>query len=97
MKKIADWADLYYMNMLCHNGCTPVGTTASGHACMAIKSFVALESDGVTLPYWQDIIKREGPFYKNGYLEVPNKPGIGVELNEDVCRSQLADDRGFFE
>ncbi|MFC2136110.1 mandelate racemase/muconate lactonizing enzyme family protein [Bacteroidota bacterium] len=97
MKKIADWADLYYMNMLCHNGCSPVGTTASGHACMAIKSFIALESDGVTIPYWQDIIKREGPFYKNGYLEVPNKPGIGVELNEDVCKAHLADDRGFFE
>ncbi len=97
MKKIADWADIYNMNMICHNGCTPVGTTASGHACASIKSFVALESDGVEIPYWQNIIKRDGPFYKNGYLEITDKPGIGVELNEKVCREHLAEGSGFFE
>jgi len=96
-KKIADWADLYNINMLCHNGCTPVGTTASSHACAAIKSFLALESDGVEIPYWQDIIKRDGPFYKDGYLEISDKPGIGVELNEEVCRKHLAEGSGFFE
>jgi gluconate/galactonate dehydratase len=96
-KKIADWADMYYMSMLCHNGCTPVGTIASGHACMAIKSFVALESDSIEVPYWQDIILREGPVYQNGYLQVPDKPGLGVELNEEVCKQHLADGSGFFE
>jgi len=65
-KKIADWADLYYMNMLCHNMCTPVGTMASAHACMAIRSFMALESDSVELPHWQDIIERDGPFTEMG-------------------------------
>jgi len=96
-KKIADWADIYYMSMLCHNGCTPVGTIASAHACKAIKSFYALESDSIEVPYWQDIIQRNGPVYKDGYLEVPDKPGIGVELNEEVCRQHLAEGSGFFE
>ena len=83
--------------MLCHNGCTPVGTTASGHACLAIKSFLALESDGIDIPYWQDIILRDKPFYTDGYLEIPNKPGLGIELNEEVCKKYLADERGFFQ
>ncbi|UCC96651.1 MAG: mandelate racemase/muconate lactonizing enzyme family protein [Phycisphaerales bacterium] len=96
-KRIADWADLYYINMLCHNMCTPVGTIASGHACMAIRSFLALESDSVELPYWQDIVQREGSLYKDGYLEIPNKPGLGVELNEAVCRKHLAEGTGFFD
>jgi len=96
-KKIADWADMYYMTMLCHNGCTPVGTIASGHACKAIKSFFALESDSMEVPYWQDIIQRDGPVYKDGYLEIPKKPGLGIELNEDVCRKHLAEGSGFFE
>jgi L-alanine-DL-glutamate epimerase-like enolase superfamily enzyme len=96
-KKIADWADMYYMSMLCHNGCTPVGTIASGHACMAIKSFVALETDSIEVPYWHDIIQRDGPVYKDGYLEISDKPGLGVELNEDVCREHLAEGSGFFE
>jgi L-alanine-DL-glutamate epimerase-like enolase superfamily enzyme len=97
MKKIADWADLYYINMLCHNMCTPVGTIASGHACMAIRSFLALESDSVEIPYWQDIILRDGPIHRGGYLEVPNRPGLGIELNEEVCRAHLVEGSGFFE
>jgi L-alanine-DL-glutamate epimerase-like enolase superfamily enzyme len=96
-KKIADWADLYYIGMLCHNGCSPVGTIASGHACKAIKSFQALESDSVEVPYWQDLIKRDGPIFKDGYLEIPDKPGLGIELNEDVCRAHLSEGAGFFE
>jgi L-alanine-DL-glutamate epimerase-like enolase superfamily enzyme len=97
MKKIADWADMYYINMLCHHGCTPVGAIASGHACMAIKSFLALESDNVDIPEWKDIIYFDGPIYNQGYLELPDKPGLGVELNEEICRKYLAPGSRFFE
>lgn len=97
MKKIADWADLYYINMLCHNMCTPVGTIASGHACAAIRSFLALESDSVEIPYWADIIQHDGPIYRDGYLELPNRPGLGIELNEEVCRRHLWEGSSFFE
>ncbi len=96
-KRIADWADLYYMPMACHNLCSPVGTIASGHVCAAIRTFVTLESDSVELPYWQDIIQHDGPIYQDGYLVLDNKPGFGIELNEDVCRKHLTDNRGFFE
>jgi len=96
-KRIADWADLYYMPMACHNLCSPVGTVASGHACAAIKSFITLESDSVELEYWADIIKHDGPFYKDGYLELSDKPGFGIELDEKVCRKHLAEGSGFFE
>jgi len=96
-KRIADWADLYYMTMACHNLCSPVGTMASGHVCAAVRSFITLESDSVELGYWQDIVKHDGSFYKDGYLEMPNKPGIGIELNEDVCREHLEKGSTFFE
>ena len=96
-KRIADWADLYYMPMACHNLCSPVGTMASGHACAAIRTFITLESDSVELPHWQHIVQNDGSFYKDGYLEVPNKPGLGIELNEDVCHKHLAKGSHFFE
>ena len=96
-KKIADWADLYYITMACHNMCTPVGTVGNGHACAAIRSFVTLESDSVDIPHWPDIIQREGPLYQDGYLEMTNKPGLGIELNEEVVRANLAEGSGYFE
>ena len=96
-KKIADWADLYYITMACHNMCTPVGTVGNGHGCAAIRSFVTLESDSVDIPHWPDIIQREGPLYQDGYLEMTNKPGLGIELNEEVVRANLAEGSGYFE
>lgn len=96
-KKIADWGDIYGIGMFCHNGCTPVGTTASAHACSSIKNFIALESDSVEVPYWQNFIQHEKPLYEDGYLKLSNKPGLGIELNEDVCRKHLAPGGKFFD
>ena len=64
---------------------------------MAIRSFIALESDSVELPYWQKLVQWDGPIFKDGYLEIPNKPGLGVELNEEVCRKHLARGSRFFD
>ena len=90
-KRIADMADLYYITFACHNMCTPVGTMASAHACTAIRSFVAFESDSIEIPWWKDLIKNDGgKFYPGGYLTVPNKPGLGIELNDEVCKQHLA-------
>ena len=88
---------MYYITFACHNMCTPVGTVANAHACAAIRSFVALESDSVELPHWADLIQRDGPFYKDGYYEMTDKPGLGIELNEEVCRRHLAEGSGYFD
>ena len=96
-KWISDWANLYNIPMFIHNLCTPVGTMASGHACAAIQSCIALESDSVELPYWKNLVVNDGSFYKEGYLELSDKPGLGIELNEDVCREHLWEGSGYFE
>jgi L-alanine-DL-glutamate epimerase-like enolase superfamily enzyme len=95
-KKIADMADLYYIPTACHNMCSPLGTIATGHACLAMRSFLTLESDSVEVPHWHDIIRHSGPLYRDGYLEVPEGPGLGVELDEAVCRKHLASGSSFF-
>ena len=96
-KWIADWANLYNIPMFVHNLCTPVGTMASGHACAAIQSCISLESDSVELPHWQHLVVSDGEFYKEGYLEIPDKPGLGIELDEDVVREHLIGGSGYFE
>jgi L-alanine-DL-glutamate epimerase-like enolase superfamily enzyme len=34
---------------------------------------------------------------ENGYLRVPQGPGLGIELNEDVIREHLLPGTGFFD
>jgi galactonate dehydratase len=90
-KRIADWADLYYIPCALHNMCTPVGTIALGHLGAALRSFLSLESDSIEIPYWKDLIVNDGgKFYRNGMLELPDGPGLGIELNEEVCKRHLA-------
>jgi len=90
-KRIADWADLYYLTMACHHMCTPVGAYAAAHVCAATRSFLAMESDSIDLPWWKDLIVNDGgKFYPGGYLPLPTKPGFGIELNEEVCKRHLA-------
>jgi L-alanine-DL-glutamate epimerase-like enolase superfamily enzyme len=97
-KKVADLADLYYITFACHNMCTPVGTYGSAHVCAAVRNFVALESDSIELPWWKDlIVNNGGKFYPNGYFTMPNKPGIGVELNEEICKQHLAEGSRWFD
>ena len=84
------------VSIACHNMCTPVGTVANAQACAAIRSFVALESDSVELEHWGDLIQRDGPFYRDGYYELTDKPGLGIELNEEVCRRHLTGGSAYF-
>lgn len=34
---------------------------------------------------------------KDGYLRVSDKPGLGIELNEDVCKKHLSKGSSFFK
>jgi L-alanine-DL-glutamate epimerase-like enolase superfamily enzyme len=96
-KRIGDLADLYYLPMCIHNYGSPVGALGSGHVGMASRSFLQLESNSVDIPWWTSIVEWEGSLYKNGFLTVPDKPGLGVNLNEEVCRAHLAPGTKFFE
>lgn len=90
-KRIADYADLYYITFACHHMCTPVGATAAAHACAACRSFVALESDSIEIPWWKDLIRNSGgKFYPGGNFALSNRPGLGIELNEEMCKAHLA-------
>ena len=50
-----------------------------------------------TFPGRTNIVEWEGPLYKSGFLTVPDKPGLGVNLNEEVCRAHLVPGTRFFE
>ena len=50
------------------------------------------------VPWWQDLVEGiEKPIINKGFITVPDKPGLGVTLNEDVVRQHLLPGTGFFE
>ena len=91
LKRVADLGELYGMDTLCHNMCSPIGTYAQAHACATIHKFVALENACA-----DNVIQHEGSLYQDGYLVLNDKPGFGVELNEDYCRKHLSKGSTYF-
>ena len=98
-KKIGDLAQEYGVSMAMHMAGTPISTMASVHCAAATENFIALEHHFADLPFWSDFIDNGSlPIIQNGYIPVPDKPGLGFEINEDTIREHLvADDQGFFE
>ena len=57
------------------------------HAAAATENFIALEHHSVDNPWWEDLVTGlDKPLVQGGYVTVPEKPGVGVDLNEEVVK-----------
>jgi L-alanine-DL-glutamate epimerase-like enolase superfamily enzyme len=96
-KRIADYASMFGIPTAVHFAGSPVGCMASVHMIATIKDFVAMENHAVDIPWWGDLVNGvPKPIVNNGYIQVPNTPGLGVELNEEACKQHLRIP-GYFE
>ena len=82
-KKIADVAETYYQAVLPHNIGSPVATVATAHLGATVPNFVALEYHAREVEWWEDLTVGED-LIQNGQIEVPDAPGLGIELDWDV-------------
>ena len=95
---IAQFADVHTMPIAPHNISSPIGTMVSAHYCTAIPNFLALEFHASEVPFWNDLV--EGlpkPIIQNGFIAIPEKPGLGITLNEEVARRFARKGESFFE
>lgn len=89
-KKISDYAERYGIPTALHFAGSPIGFIANVHTAAAISSFVALEHHGLDLPFWATLVTGLPPDYmEGGYVTVPDKPGLGVDLNYDAIEANL--------
>lgn len=97
-KKVADLADIYYIPFAAHNVSSPIGTIACCHTCASMRNFAILEFHAQDVPWWQDLIVGRGErLIQDGYITVPDGPGLGVELDEDAAREHLSPGSTLFE
>ncbi len=73
-----------YAGLAPHNPLSPVNTIASAHVGMASPNFVALEwvFDN---PDWTQELLTEPLAIRDGSLELPVGPGLGIELDLEAC------------
>jgi L-alanine-DL-glutamate epimerase-like enolase superfamily enzyme len=85
-RKIANLAELYYIPFAPHNVSSPIGTLASAHVCATVPNFMVLEFHWLHRDYWTTIIQEKEDIIRDGYITLTDRPGIGVELDEEVGR-----------
>ena len=86
-KKVAAWADAYYVLIAPHNVCGPVATAAALHLAACTPNFKIQEHFN---DFAEDHVKAAAPGNPevvDGYFALPKGPGLGVELDLDVVQA----------
>lgn len=96
-KRIGDYAEEHGIAQALHHAASPVSFLGSVHSAAATQNFIALEHHSVDVPWWEDLVTGiEKPIVKDGFVKVPETPGLGVELNDEAVKAHLRDDSEFF-
>jgi L-alanine-DL-glutamate epimerase-like enolase superfamily enzyme len=91
-KKIATVANAYYMPVATHNVMGPIATIASANCAATMLDFIGHETmdfkggsragEGTLIEYDREIIQ-------DGYIQLSDKPGLGLDLNKEVAMKYL--------
>ncbi len=96
-KRIAEIADAFYVPIAPHNVSSPLGMMAACHICAAVPNFFVLEFHGREIPWWSDLCEGDSPFIRDGFMHLSERPGLGVELNDDVAKTLLWEGDTYFD
>jgi L-alanine-DL-glutamate epimerase-like enolase superfamily enzyme len=93
-KKIGDYAMERGVPMAMHFAGSPFSFMANVHCAAATENFVALEHHSLDVPWWSDLVT-PSPTIESGFAVVSDRPGLGVEPNEEEIRKHI--EGGYFD
>ena len=83
-KKLAAWAEAYYMLIAPHNVGGPISTAAALHLAACTPNFKIQEHFNDFSEAYVKKAAPGNPEIEDGYFALPSGPGLGVTLDEDV-------------
>lgn len=96
-RKVANLAQTYFVPLAPHCVVSPIGMMSTAHACASIPNFLVCEWHWINFPdLWKNWV-REGEIIQKGYVTVTDKPGLGVEMDEDVAKKAQVPGTTWFE
>ena len=86
LKKIAAEAECRYIAFAPHNPSGPVAIAATLQLAACCQNFSILEIMYSDVDYRKDVTN-EAIEYEDGFIKIPDKPGLGIEINEEACEA----------
>jgi len=98
-QRIANLANLYYTPFAPHMVASFLGCMASCHVCASVPNFLILEWQSYfhTDPMFKEIVTYDGEWVKDSFITLSEKPGIGVEINEEGMKKYAVPNVPFFD
>ena len=101
LKWIAEYANLHGILMAPHgtaNGLLGLAALVQVSATLP-NNYIAFEYTNGDPAWWYDIVEGlPNPIVKEGFIDVPTRPGMGVDLIPEAAKRYLAkEDRAFFD
>ena len=81
IRKIANMAEVYNVDVVPHQCYGPVGHVASLHAMSVCRNFLIHEWEGADDELFQEATNGTYPVQKDGYVTLSDKPGLGIEFD----------------
>lgn len=81
LRKIANLAETYGVEVAPHQCYGPIGHVASLHAMSVCRNFFIQEWEAQDDPLYMDLTKGAYPTQKNGHVPLPEGPGLGIGVN----------------
>lgn len=85
LRKIAGMAEGMALRVSPHGPASPVGNIAASHVCATLPNFEINEFAFAEVPWRADLTEPPERF-ETGYLDVSERPGFGITLNEKILR-----------
>ncbi len=83
LRKIAAMAESYLIPFAPHNPSGPVANAATLQLAACTSNFCLLETMATDIP-WRKYLTTENLVFEDGYFKIPDRPGLGIELNEEA-------------
>jgi galactonate dehydratase len=98
-RRIADMAQTYYIPIAPHCQASPIGMMAACHAMSTVPNFLVQEwhwgHPAERTARWKQYVK-EGDIIQKGYITVPDKPGIGLTIDDEALRKMVRPGSAWF-
>ena len=88
-KKIASMAEAHYAQIAPHLYCGPIEGAANLQLALCSPNFLILEWHWNDYEGWDALTIQDEPIIQNGHLVLTDKPGIGLEVNDEALARYL--------
>jgi galactonate dehydratase len=83
-RKIAAMADTYMLPVTCHDTIGPVALWAATHLMHHIPNGLIMETVRGYIDGWYDDVVTDRIEVRDGHLHLPDRPGLGTKLRDDI-------------